>query len=81
MRCRATCLCEGIWIRESSGRHTGGSDIPEAGWHGFDPTNNKHAGNEHVYVAVTREQDKAAPISGPVGAFNRMEVSVQIAEL
>jgi hypothetical protein len=57
-------LCEGIRIRESSGRHTGGSDIPGAGWHGFDPTNNKHAGNEHVPVAVTREQEKAAPISG-----------------
>jgi hypothetical protein len=50
--------------QESSGRHTGGSDIPGAGWHGFDPTNNKHAGNEHVSVAVTREQEKAVPISG-----------------
>jgi transglutaminase-like putative cysteine protease len=30
--------------------------IPGAGWHGFDPTNNKIAGSEHVSVAVAREQ-------------------------
>jgi transglutaminase-like putative cysteine protease len=59
--------------------------IPGAGWHGFDPTNNKLSGNEHVSVAVAREQEKAAPISGvwegPSNAFNRMEVSVQVVPL
>jgi len=59
--------------------------VPGAGWHGFDPTNNKRAGSEHVSVAVAREQEKAAPISGvwegPAGAFNRMDVSVQVVPL
>jgi transglutaminase-like putative cysteine protease len=56
--------------------------IPGAGWHGFDPTNNKLAGSEHVSVAVAREQEKASPLSGawagPANAFSRMEVSVQV---
>ena len=56
--------------------------IPGAGWHGFDPTNNKLAGSEHVSVAVAREQEKASPLSGswegPANAFERMEVSVQV---
>ena len=59
--------------------------IPGAGWRGFDPTNNKLAGNEHVSVGVAREQEKAAPISGvwegPANAFNRMDVSVQVVRL
>jgi transglutaminase-like putative cysteine protease len=57
--------------------------LPGAGWRGFDPTNNKLAGNEHVSVAVAREQEKACPLAGtwegPANAFNRMEVSVQVA--
>ena len=56
--------------------------IPGAGWHGFDPTNNKRAGSEHISVAVAREQDKACPLSGSwagdANAFERMEVSVQV---
>ena len=56
--------------------------IPGAGWRGFDPTNNKPAGSEHVSVAVAREQEKASPLSGswegPPNAFDRMEVSVQV---
>jgi transglutaminase-like putative cysteine protease len=56
--------------------------LPGAGWRGFDPTNHKMAGPEHVAVAVTREQEKAAPISGswegPAGAFERMEVIVRV---
>ena len=59
--------------------------LPGAGWRGFDPTNNKLAGSEHVSVAVAREQDKAMPISGswegPSDAWNRMEVSVQVVAL
>jgi len=38
--------------------------LPGAGWHGFDPTNNKMAGNEHIAVAVAREQEKASPVAG-----------------
>ncbi|MGA8054501.1 MAG: transglutaminase family protein [Burkholderiales bacterium] len=59
--------------------------LPGAGWHGFDPTNNKRAGAEHVSVAVAREQEKASPLSGswegPADAFDRMEVSVQVVAL
>ncbi len=56
--------------------------LPGAGWHGFDPTNNKLVGAEHISVGVAREQMKASPLSGswdgPSGAFERMEVSVQV---
>ena len=56
--------------------------IPGAGWRGFDPTNNKLAGAEHIPVAVARAQEKAMPFAGtwegPAGAFVRIEVSVQV---
>jgi transglutaminase-like putative cysteine protease len=56
--------------------------IPGAGWRGYDPTNNKLVGSEHIPVAVSREQEKASPLSGswdgPADAFNRMNVSVQV---
>jgi transglutaminase-like putative cysteine protease len=59
--------------------------IPGAGWRGFDPTNDKLAGTEHIAVAVAREQDKAMPISGswegPTDAWDRMHVSVQVVAL
>jgi transglutaminase-like putative cysteine protease len=59
--------------------------LPGAGWRGFDPTNNKLAGAEHVSVAVARDHEKAAPLSGtwsgPADAFDRMEVSVQVGAL
>jgi transglutaminase-like putative cysteine protease len=59
--------------------------IPGAGWHGFDPTNNKRVGSEHVSVATAREQEKASPLSGtwegPANAFDRMQVSVQVMAL
>lgn len=59
--------------------------IPGAGWHGYDPTNNKLAGSEHIAVAVAREQEKASPISGmwdgPANAFSHMKVSVQVVGL
>jgi transglutaminase-like putative cysteine protease len=56
--------------------------VPGLGWRGFDPTNNMLAGIEHVSVAVAREQDQAMPLTGawegPSGAFERMDVSVQV---
>ncbi|MGL5095492.1 MAG: transglutaminase-like domain-containing protein, partial [Planctomycetia bacterium] len=56
--------------------------VPGAGWRGFDPTNNKPAGSEHISVAVSREQEKASPLAGfwegASDAFDRMEVSVQV---
>lgn len=59
--------------------------LPGSGWRGYDPTNNKLAGNEHISVAVAREQEKAMPLSGswdgPANAYERMEVSVQVVAL
>lgn len=56
--------------------------LPGSGWRGFDPTNNKLAGAEHVAAGVAREQEKAAPISGtwsgPANAFDHMEVVVRV---
>ncbi len=56
--------------------------IPGAGWRGFDPTNEKQVGTEHVAVAVAREQDQAMPLTGtwegPPDAFERMDVSVEV---
>jgi transglutaminase-like putative cysteine protease len=56
--------------------------LPGAGWRGFDPTNNKQAGSEHVSVGVARDHEKASPLSGswhgPGNAFDRMEVSVHV---
>jgi transglutaminase-like putative cysteine protease len=58
--------------------------IPGAGWRGFDPTNNKLVSSEHIPVAVSREQEKASPLSGswegPSDAFDKMTVSVQVVE-
>jgi transglutaminase-like putative cysteine protease len=59
--------------------------IPGAGWRGYDPTNNKLAGSEHIPVAVSRAQETASPLSGswegPADAFKRMNVSVQVAPI
>lgn len=56
--------------------------LPGAGWRGFDPTNNKLAGAEHISVAVARAQEKAMPLAGswagPADAFQSLEVSVQV---
>jgi hypothetical protein len=58
--------------------------IPGAGWRGFDPTNNKLVGSEHIPVGVSREQEKASPLSGSwegsSDAYDRMTVSVQVVE-
>ncbi len=56
--------------------------IPGTGWRGYDPTNNKPAGLEHVSVAVARDAHKASPLAGTwmgtPGAFEQMNVSVQV---
>ncbi len=58
--------------------------LPGSGWRGFDPTNNKLVGSEHISVAVSREQERAMPISGswegPSDAYHFMDVSVQVVE-
>lgn len=56
--------------------------VPGAGWLGFDPTNNKPAGTEHVTAGVARSQEKAAPLagswSGPADAFQSLNVVVTV---
>lgn len=56
--------------------------IPGAGWRGFDPTNNVMAGSQHVSVAVHRDPEKVAPVSGSwsgtLGAAAGMHVDVQV---
>jgi len=56
--------------------------VPGAGWQGFDPTNDKRVGREHIAVAVAREQEKAMPISGSwfgdPGDFEGMTVKVEV---
>ncbi len=58
--------------------------IPGAGWRGFDPTNNKLAGTDHVSVAVARDPEKASPLAGKwkglPNAFDRMVVNVEVVE-
>jgi transglutaminase-like putative cysteine protease len=59
--------------------------VPGAGWRGYDPTNNKRAGAEHVSVAVACCHELASPLSGswsgPADAFERMDVSVQVVQI
>jgi len=56
--------------------------IPGAGWRGYDPTNNKLVGSEHVSVGVARHPGKASPITGtwegPSNAFLSLEVDVTV---
>lgn len=56
--------------------------IPGAGWRGFDPTNNVLAGSQHVSVAVHRDPEKVAPVSGSwsgtPGSAAGMHVDVQV---
>lgn len=59
--------------------------IPGAGWRGFDPTNNMVAGAQHVSVAVNRDPERVAPVSGawngPADAALGMHVDVQVVAL
>lgn len=56
--------------------------LPGLGWQGFDPTNDKPAGVEHVAVAVARAQEQAMPITGsfagPTNAFEALDVVVRV---
>jgi transglutaminase-like putative cysteine protease len=56
--------------------------LPGAGWVEYDPTNGLVGSNSLIRVAVTRDPSQAIPISGsysgPSGAFQGMEVSVEV---
>jgi len=59
--------------------------IPGAGWRGYDPTNNKLVGSEHVPVGVARHPAKASPVTGTwegsPGAFLSLDVDVTVNQI
>jgi transglutaminase-like putative cysteine protease/predicted glutamine amidotransferase len=55
--------------------------LPEHGWHGFDPTNGRLVGTDHVRVAAGRHFRDAAPISGTIyagGGIETLDVKVRV---
>jgi transglutaminase-like putative cysteine protease/predicted glutamine amidotransferase len=57
--------------------------LPEHGWHGFDPTNGRLVGTDHVRVAAGRHYRDAAPISGTIftgGGAETLAVHVKVEE-
>jgi transglutaminase-like putative cysteine protease len=54
--------------------------LPTAGWIGFDPTNNTLADERYVKIAVGRDYDDVAPVTGSYHgtAHCRMEVRVEV---
>jgi transglutaminase-like putative cysteine protease len=59
--------------------------LPGAGWKGFDPTSGIVTGSQHVVVAVARNPENAAPISGsfigPNASFLGIEVDVAVIQI
>jgi len=59
--------------------------LPGAGWKGFDPTSGIMTGAQHVTVAVSRDPENAAPISGsyvgPTTAFQNIQVDVSVVQV
>jgi transglutaminase-like putative cysteine protease/predicted glutamine amidotransferase len=47
--------------------------IPQLGWRGFDPTNDRLAARDHVRVAAGRNYRDAAPVTGTLWAGGRGE--------
>ena len=94
-----TCRCWGLAARFNSGymqceaTEAGGASthawtevyLPGAGWKGFDPTSGIMTGAQHVTVAVSRNPENAAPITGsfhgPSNAFQGIQVEVTVAQI
>jgi transglutaminase-like putative cysteine protease len=57
--------------------------IAEAGWIGFDPTNNNLADERYVKVAVGRDYQDVSPIRGNYqgGGHCRMEIQVEVEQI
>jgi transglutaminase-like putative cysteine protease len=57
--------------------------LPEAGWIGFDPTNNTLADERYVKIAVGRDYDDVAPVVGSYcgSGHCRMEVHVEVEKI
>jgi transglutaminase-like putative cysteine protease len=56
--------------------------LPEFGWHGLDPTNNKPADDHYVKVAVGRDYADVPPVRGTYrgSSAQAMEVKVSVVE-
>ena len=54
--------------------------LPDLGWTGFDPTNQRHADEGHVRVAVGRDYQDVSPTRGVLqgGGETRLEVDVRM---
>jgi len=58
--------------------------LPRLGWHGFDPTNGRQVGSDHVRVAVGRNYRDATPTTGTIyrgGGTETLTVGVQVSEV
>lgn len=58
--------------------------LPLLGWHGFDPTNGRQVGSDHVRVAVGRNYRDATPTTGTIyrgGGTENLTVRVQVSEV
>jgi transglutaminase-like putative cysteine protease/predicted glutamine amidotransferase len=57
--------------------------VPRLGWHGFDPTNGREAGSEHVRVACGRDYRDATPTAGTIyrgGGMETLTIAVRVEE-
>jgi transglutaminase-like putative cysteine protease len=54
--------------------------VPEAGWTGFDPTNDLLAGDNHIKVAHGKDYQDCAPLKGVIFApgENQTKHSVEV---
>lgn len=58
--------------------------VPQMGWHGFDPTNGRQVGSDHVRVACGRNYRDATPTSGTIyrgGGTETLTIGVRVEEL
>jgi transglutaminase-like putative cysteine protease len=58
--------------------------VPQVGWHGFDPTNGRQVGSDHVRVACGRIYRDATPTSGTIyrgGGTESLTVRVQVEQI